>query len=175
MDGPSLPRSIRWRLQLGVWRLPDSSRVVAQTTDFQSDSTPAPPPPSPLYVLQEIVEANRDLMEAQRRSYELLVQELQELVQEHAEQEAKQQAKQEEAASTETLEVAFPNTPSDDDDEDSNGMVMVDPLTAMALERDAQEERLQNLDLKYRTERARRKRGMQGDESGGLMNTFAVR
>lgn len=173
MDGPSLPRSIRWRLQLGVWKLPDSSRVVPQTADYYPDTDTPPPTPSPLYVLEEIVESNHDLIEAQRRSYDVLVQELQQLVQEHAAHQEAILATAEETSSIETLEVAFPTTQSDDDDEETDDMVMVDPLTAMALERDANEQRLQHLDLKYRKERARRKRGMQTED--GVMNSFAVR
>ena len=41
----------------------------------------------------------------------------------------------------------------------------LDPLTAMVREQEAQEKRRQELDLKYRKERARRKRGIQEGEA----------
>ena len=118
MDGPSLPRSVRWRLQLGVWKLPHKDEGELQWT------------------LEEILERNHDLIEIQRGNYNLLVEMLHELM-EQEEQEQVQEQQQEESI---TLDV--------------------DPLTALVQERDAQAQRLHDLDLKYRKQRARRKRGV---------------
>jgi hypothetical protein len=52
MDGPSLPRSIRWRLQLGLLRLPDAEDPVS---------------------LDDLYEFNASLLQEQRARYDNLV------------------------------------------------------------------------------------------------------
>lgn len=83
--------------------------------------------------LEEILlERNQDFIEIQRGNYNLLLEMLHELM----EQEEQEQLQ-----------------------EDSITLEM-DPLTALVQERDAQAQRLHDLDLKYRKQRARRKRGV---------------
>ena len=145
MDGPSLPRSIRWRLQLGLLQLPESA-----DTDSLS--------------LQELYEWNATQLQEQRERYRDLVEKHEAnhivfpLQQEQHEEEAEQ----------------APVSPAVDNN------AMLDPLTAMVREQEAQEKRRQELDLKYRKERARRKRGIYEGEtdvhgdSGDRGDTYSV-
>ncbi|KAI2501903.1 hypothetical protein MHU86_12524 [Fragilaria crotonensis] len=151
MDGPALPRSIRWRLQLGVWMLPSSQKEQHQQhwQDGDAHDTESE------WTLTEILERNQDLIDVQRGNYDLLVQMLQEVMEQNDEQEQEHEQVREQndsdeehpsKATTASLNTKLP-TP-------------VDPLTALVKERDAQEQRLYDLDLKYRKRRARRKRGL---------------
>ena len=54
----------------------------------------------------------------------------------------------------------------------------VDPLTAMVMQQEAQQKRLEKLELKYRRERAMRKRGIQIEGEDGKndrFDTYSVR
>ena len=150
MEGPALPRSIRWRLQLGVWMLPSPQREQLQLQD--SDEI------EPEWTLPEILERNQDLIDVQRGNYDLLVQMLQEVMEQNDEQEREQEHEQIDPES----EDENPSNPSTPTTVSLNTTlpILVDPLTALVKERDAQEQRLYDLDLKYRKRRARRKRGL---------------
>ena len=87
--------------------------------------------------LEEILlERNQDFIEIRRGNYNLLLEMLHELMEQEQEEQVQEQLQ-----------------------EDSITLEM-DPLTALVQERDAQAQRLHDLDLKYRKQRARRKRGV---------------
>jgi hypothetical protein len=143
MDGPALPRSIRWRLQIGVWSLPEKDEPDSDCNNTSGgDRT---------WTLVELLERNHDQIEIQRGNYNLLVEMMQEIMEEDD-----QPYKGTEQGEVEATPAHIPIVPADVD---------MDPLTALVKERDAQEKRLHELDLKYRTRRARRKRGVIDCES----------
>ena len=142
MDGPALPRSIRWRLQIGVWSLPDTDAPDSEGSPIGGDRT---------WTLHEILERNHDQVEIQRGNYNLLVEMMQEIMEQDD-----QPYKTTEQGEVEATPAHIALVPADTD---------IDPLTALLKERDAQEQRLHELDLKYRTRRARRKRGVIDCES----------
>jgi len=102
--------------------------------------------------LEDLYECNASLLQDQRTRYRALVEKheaaLQAFMAEGANEE--EEATEEEAPATET-----------------NDTAALDPLTAMVREQEAQEKRRQELELKYRKERARRNRGIYEGEAGG--------
>lgn len=154
-------------MQLGVWRLPErvSSSYDTTSTDYDPSapsitSTPASAPPDTnQWTLDEILDYNKDIVHNQRGTYDLLRQMLQETMQQ--EEELEKHA----AEHQDTVE-------GEDGD-----YVNVDPLTAIVQQRDAQEQRLTELDLKFRKRRAQRKRGVvDGEgESSDRHDTYSVR
>lgn len=152
MDGPLLPRSIRWRLQLGLWILPDRENDQEQ-----------------LWTLQEILDHNREIIEQQRQGYSQLLLQFEEedgvnqgeLNVQHAPDEKTGSVKEE----------------ANDQVDDISSNPEVDPLTALLREREAQEERLHDLDLKYRKDKARRKRGVYQElaDTTDRGDTYSVR
>lgn len=149
MDGPSLPRSIRWRLQLGLLALPNSNG-----DEKEQDN---------VYSFKELYECNASLLQDQRRRY-------QDLVEQHAETlHAFLHAEQQDDNTNANKQASQESTPAN---ETTTAAVSLDPLTAMLREQEAQEKRRQELELKYRKERARRNRGISNDgqvsnDSGG--------
>lgn len=137
MDGPSLPRSIRWRLQLGLLRLPDAEDPVS---------------------LDDLYEFNASLLQEQRARYDNLVE--------------KHEAGL--VGNVVVPEEETENTIDAPTEEPPAAGMMLDPLTAMVQEQEAKEKRRQELDLKYRKERARRKRGIYEGEADGHDRSDAV-
>lgn len=141
MDGPSLPRSVRWRLQLGLLALPS-------TTEEEQELS-----------LKDLYDYNASLLQDQRNRFN-------DLREEHAEAlEAFVAEEQQHDDNDETSATASPPPTT---------TASLDPLTAMLQEKEAQEERRRELELKYRKERARRNRGISNDSPTNSSNTDAV-
>jgi hypothetical protein len=156
----SLPRSIRWRLQLGVWKYPLLDEThnddVNNPTMASSSSTST----RQTTLIQNIWEHNRDLVEIQRSNYNLLVEMLQEVMNQdkHSDEDNPITHKDK----TNHLHECI--SKSDDHNQSKVSVEDIDPLTAMAKERDAQEQRLHELDIQYRKRRARRRLGVTPDD-----------
>jgi hypothetical protein len=135
MDLSIVPRSVRWRIQLGVNRSIDQS-LVSEPLDTLSTKE--------LLVL--IYATNKEAIRQQNERF-------QSLMEKYVEEEVDEE-EQETPADTPAPEI--------------------DPLTAMVMEQDAIESRKAELLLKYKKEKARRKRGLTtegrhiGDESDGI-------
>ncbi|KAL3899100.1 MAG: hypothetical protein SGARI_006532, partial [Bacillariaceae sp.] len=121
-DLSALPRSVRWRIQLGLLQEPPSSDISRQCT------------------LAEVTECNRELVEQQNERFK-------KMVEQHLEEDEEEPEGDNQAA-------AAPDATN------NNSAAMLDPLTAMVMEQEAQETRKAELYLKYRKERARMKRGL---------------
>ena len=128
----ALPRSIQWRLQLGLLK------GVTNMT------------------LEEIVAENQELVQQQSTRFERLM-----------EKHVVEEKEEEEQPST-------TSKPSPQQDPTPDPAPEYDPLTAMVMENEAKETRKQELYLRYRKERARRKRGLtteaqpHGEECDGI-------
>lgn len=146
MDGPSLPRSIRWRLQLGLLALPNSK------DDEEEDGSEEPT----MLTEQDLYEYNASLMHDQRQRYL-------DLREQH--REALEAFRNESHHRDESNDETSNDVPAQDTASTSTDATLLDPLTAMVREQEAQEKRRQELELKYRKERARRNRGI-SDEAG---------
>jgi hypothetical protein len=120
-DLSGLPRSVRWRIQLGLLQEPPSSVIS----------------------LEEVTECNRLLVDQQNDRFKKMV-----------EQHLEEEEPTEDANNSEKQAVASDISPETDVNQ------MLDPLTAMVMEQEAQETRKAELYLKYRKERARMKRGL---------------
>ena len=133
-----LPRSVRWRIQLGL--LQDPTAAAASSTNVDSDEN--------LCTLQTVLEYNSEIISKQADRFK-------ELVEKYIEETIEEAEKAEEQSN---------NRSSDNSGvDDSNAAAKpaeIDPLTAMVMEQEAQETRKAELYLKYRKERARRKRGL---------------
>jgi len=133
-----LPRSVRWRIQLGLLR--DPTATAANNTNVDSDEN--------LCTLQTVLEYNSEIIAKQADRFKELVEKYIEETIDEAEN-GEEQSK---------------NCLSDNSRVDvSNAAAKraeIDPLTAMVMEQEAQETRKAELYLKYRKERARRKRGL---------------
>jgi hypothetical protein len=136
-DVNALPRSVTWRLRLGLLKAP---------------STTTRP------TLEDLLRHNAELLEQEQSQY----QKLQETYQNHLGQidnnNNEVEEKEEEEEDAEEVVANTANVPPDIDPLSS-----MDPLTAMLQEQQAQENRRQELDLRYRREKARRKRGLATD------------
>ena len=134
MDLSIVPRSVRWRIQLGVYEMVDP-------TDWNASSTSE--------LLNLIYERNKETIQKQHDRFQALVEKY--------------------------VEVEIPGEEAPSPEKDAPLQVPdVDPLTAMLMEQQALETRKAELLLKYKKERARRKRGLTtegrqiGDESDGI-------
>jgi hypothetical protein len=134
MDLSTIPRSVRWRIQLGVLENVDPS-------DWNSASIADQ--------LNLIYETNKELIQKQQERFQSLVEKY--------------------------VEVEIPVEEVQSPEKETVHQVPdVDPLTAMLMEQQALETRKAELLLKYKKERARRKRGLTtegrqiGDESDGI-------
>jgi hypothetical protein len=165
MDGPALPRSIRWRLQIGVWSLPEDMDAPdsggARGAYENGSGSGSGSSRDRTWTLEEIWERNHDQIEIQRGNYNLLVEMLQEIM----EQDDQPYKGMEHCDVTEAAAAPVPSAPVQTPVPTAAEDVDIDPLTALVKERDAQEQHLHELDLKYRKRRARRKRGVVDGES----------
>ena len=136
---PTVPRSVTWRIQLGLLK-----------GDVGSLS---------LLSLEEIYQQNKEIIAQQQKRF-------QELVEKHVEMEDEEEEQQHVNVAAEQGIVQKKQQATVVDD--------MDPLTAMVRENEERETRKQELYLKYRKERARRKRGLNveaqayGEESDGI-------
>lgn len=143
-DPSLLPRSIRWRLQLGLLALPNN--------DDESNEN--------VCSTNELYEYNSSLLHDQRTRYHDLV----EKYEVHAVSTDQGGRVDETPAAS-----VFP-------DINETTAAALDPLTAIVREQEAQAKKRQELELKYRKERARRNRGMayQGENSESPTNNGAA-
>ena len=130
-DWSTLPRSIRWRLQLGILSEP-------------------PPPPQPTQQQQLDLEM---LLKHNQATEKAINDKFKELVTNHVEVEEEDNGGGENGGDDGTKETSSAANTGGDADE-------IDPLTAMVMEEQERETRKAELYLKYRKERARRKRGL---------------
>jgi len=140
MDGPSLPRSMRWRLQLGVFKLPPSS--LSSSSDQQEVQVDK-------WSFSDLWQCNSDICQELRWEYTRLQQEWMVF---RSEQQTTQQTKQTKKPIVVSLSKSSPS---------------LDPLSAFAKENTAQEKRLEELELKYKREKALRKRGLYNEDNDG--------
>jgi hypothetical protein len=137
MDLSTVPRSVRWRIQLGVYQGIDPS-TFGEPLDTLSTKE----------LLDHIYDTNKESIRQQHERF-------QRLMDKHVEVEVEEE---EQEMATDKTEAA----------------PEIDPLTAMVKEQEAIETRKAELLLKYKKERARRKRGLStegrhiGDESDGI-------
>lgn len=127
-----LPRSVRWRIQLGL--LQDPSAIDLDST------------------LETVLECNKETVMECNKVFK-------ELVEKHVEEtEEVDESSLDNIAGTngQVLSSSSSSTP----DTSKSIEVDVDPLTAIVMEKEARETRKAELYLKYRKERARRKRGL---------------
>lgn len=128
-----IPRSVRWRIQLGIFQSVDPA-------EFRESSTKD--------ILDAIYQINTGVIQQQKERF-------QSLMEKYVEEEVEDELHSPEPPQT----AALPE---------------VDPLTAIVMEQQAIETRKAELLLKYKKERARRKRGLTtegrhiGDESDGI-------
>ena len=127
-DWSTLPRSIRWRLQLGILSEPPQP-----TQQQQLD-------------LEILLKHNQTTIKAINDKFK-------ELVTNHVEVEEEDSGGGENCGGNSTKETSSAANSGGGADE-------IDPLTAMVMEEQARETRKAELYLKYRKERARRKRGL---------------
>jgi hypothetical protein len=132
-DLSDLPRSVRWRIQLGLLQDP---------TTVSCDEITAS-----RCTLQDVTELNRQIILNQGERFK-------NLVEKHVEEQ------QDGDGDKHNGDESSNNNHHETDKIESNGTVDVDPLTAMVMEQEARENRKAELYLKYRKERARRKRGL---------------
>jgi len=157
-----LPRSIKWRLRLGL--------LQSTTSNAFADDV--------VFSLEDVIQQNQTLLQDEQSHYE----ELKATYHDHF----KAKIKDDELASNEN------DVPLEVNQEDGVLLVdvnlqrggggeidplssasastaiataMIDPLQAMLMEQQAQERRRQELDLKYRKEKARRNRGLDGHKN----------
>lgn len=121
-----LPRSVRWRIQLG-------SLIEPQTVD--DDSLSATP-------LETVFKFNERIIQEQNARF-------QEFVRKYVEVEVEE--RDEEGQESE-------------ENNQNSAAAEIDPLTAMVMEQEARESKKAELMLKYRKEKARRKRGLAPSE-----------
>jgi hypothetical protein len=135
-DLSCVPRSIRWRILLGLLNDPtNSSNVESRHGHIGGTCT-----------LQTVHDCNIEVIAQQNDRFKILVEK-------HVEEdETEQQARQrhEEGSSNGTTDTG----------QEASTAPEVDPLTFMVMEEEARETRKAELYLKYRKERARRKRGL---------------
>jgi hypothetical protein len=175
-DISSFPRSIRWRIQLGILRQPppqltppttstntnhttlqqqSSTCSYSNTTcqnnnggnsDSSGDTTAGSS--NGVWTLDEILECNRPLVSQWNLRFK-------ELVEKYFEESEK-----------DVNHIQLPQSDNDDNNNNNNHNVTpdLDPLTAMVMEQQAQDTRKAELYTKYRKERARMKRGLSIDD-----------
>ena len=139
-----LPRSVRWRIQLGL--LVDPSQMDPTVTTFSSETDTA--------YLESVFQWNQDTISQQTTRFH-------QLMEQYVEEEMTPEEEEAAAAAA-------------DMDKQPAEVEVLDPLTAMVMEQEARETRKAELLLKYRKERARRKRGLTaeagyvGEDSDGI-------
>jgi hypothetical protein len=171
MDGTLMPRSIRWRIQLGLLQVPED-----EASEQQNKASPS---------LSDLAKHNQERLALQRQEYDRLVEkhEIRRVLRHAVVMEDKDgfvvTDKKKESSPTlvandDAVDPLFHTSSHNDDDNPlaQNGVApsdkkkssQLDPLTAMVMEQERQEKRLHDLDLKYRKERARRKFGISEGE-----------
>ena len=136
----SLPRSVRWRIQLGLLQDP-SENTIANNKGKNDDER--------VCNLEALTDYNHDAILKQTERFKALVEKyVEETVQVDNEKPGMSKS-----LSTESNE-------PDDGLKSTSKPAEIDPLTAMVMEKEAQETRKAELYLKYRKERARMKRGL---------------
>lgn len=128
----SLPRSVRWRIQLGLLKDPSA--------DESGDG-------KRICNVEMVFEHNRDVIKQQEDRFKALEQKYVEETTEAGNEE----------------HTTPPLSPEENGFDSVNSTAKpaeIDPLTAMVMEKEAQETRKAELYLKYRKERARMKRGL---------------
>lgn len=121
----SLPRSIRWRIQLGLLQDPVAHANQSGVCNVES-----------------VLEVNRDTITKQQERFKNL--------EDKYVEETTEDGKQDQASES----TGFDST------NDPPKPAEIDPLTAMVMEKEAQETRKAELYLKYRKEKAMMKRGL---------------
>ena len=135
----SLPRSVRWRIQLGLLKDPSAYDSVTNANNNGDGEG--------ICNVEMVFENNRDVIQQQEDRFKNLVQKY-----------------VEETTDVGNDEHATPPLSPEEIGFDSANSTAkpaeIDPLTAMVMENEAQEMRKAELYLKYRKERARMKRGL---------------
>ena len=136
----SLPRSVRWRIQLGLLQDPSAEATVANININGNEKR--------VCNLETVSDHNHDIIFRQSERFKGLVEK-------HLEETTEENNEQPNLSPSLSSE----NNGFDGANNSANP-AEVDPLTAMVMEKEAQETRKAELYLKYRKERARRKRGL---------------
>jgi len=164
MDGPSLPRSIRWRLQLGVFSLPKQQQQQQQDGCGDNNNNKK-------YTWSQLWSQNSQTCQELRVDYTRLQQEWLEFYE-------KQQQKKDDDDDEDVNNNNNKNNNNNNNDDDdyvqlssSSSAVDIDPLTAMLEIKTAQEERKEQLELKFKKEKALRKRGIYNDTNNNDSST----
>jgi len=140
-----LPRSVRWRIQLGLLQDPSAGATVANTKVIEDEKLTC--------TLETVSAYNHDTVSAQAERFKGLVEKY---VEESTEVDNEQPSLSKSLSSENN---GFNGTNSTAEPAE------IDPLTAMVMEQEALETRKAKLYLKYRKERARRKRGLTTEAS----------
>lgn len=133
-----LPRSLIWRLRLGLLKSPSEM------------------------ALEDVIRHNTELLQEEQSHYE----KLQATYKDHLTKTTTRIDPNADNSEDEAEEEELEELPPELDPlqaTTSSEAAALDPLTAMLQEQQAQEDRRQELDLRYRKERARRKRGLATD------------
>ena len=135
----SLPRSVRWRIQLGLLQDPSDDDTVPNTDKDGDDKH--------ICNLETLSNYNLGVIVKQAERFKGLVEK-------HVETATEDEK--------ETHDLSPSSAESNEIDSANNTAkpAEIDPLTAMVMEKEAQETRKAELYLKYRKERARMKRGL---------------
>jgi len=137
----SLPRSVRWRIQLGLLQDPSAEDTVANTIKNGDEKH--------ICNLETVLAYNHDVIFKQAERFKGLVEKY---IEETTEVDNEQPSLSPSSSSE--------NNAAQPAESDPSTAAEIDPLTAMVMEKEAQEKRKSELYLKYRKERARRKRGL---------------
>lgn len=135
----SLPRSVRWRIQFGL--LQDPSSILTSAANIGKKEMH-------VCTLETVLNHNHQLITKQADRFK-------DLVEKHLEEPTGDSNDSHEQSNN-----LSPNRNELGDVNPSPKSADIDPLTAMVMEQEAQEIRKAELYLKYRKERARRKRGL---------------
>ena len=151
MTGPTIPRSIRWRMQLGILQYPPNNNNE--------------------WTMEELSSYNETKVLQQRRTFS----ELRHTYCDELDMTSNVDR------TTDTTNGEKELTPNEDNAASNDD---IDPLTQMVLDMERKEQRLQQLEVKYRKERALRNRGvtlepkivLDDEEDGGdRFDTYSVR
>ena len=143
MDGPSLPRSMRWRLQLGVFKLPPLFIPGNEVVEGEEELLK--------WSFSDLWQCNSDICQELRWEYTRLKQEWMVF--------RSEQQSQSLSLTENNKEQQSSNLSSS-----TGSLSLLDPLSAFAKEKTAEKKRLEELELKYKREKALRKRGMYNED-----------
>ena len=151
----SLPRSVRWRIQLGLLQDPTATTTTNTTTNNNNGNNDD----KISCTLETVTEYNSEIIAKQGERFK-------ELVEKHVEEtegvDATKNEQQQQQQPNNNVSSSSGNNNNNNNNAtiDDTAKFAFDPLTAMVMEQEAQETRKAELYLKYRKERARRKRGL---------------